>query len=80
MALRGFSSFEARFRAQMAKSASKNVMVAIQLKDGLTKEEKEEYRVTFEKFDDDCSGNIDSKELGNLVRVLGYWVTLLNHY
>ena len=71
MALRGFSSFEARFRAQMARSTPKNMMVAIQLKKGVTEEEVEEYRDTFDIFDNDSSGTIDTKELGNLVRVLG---------
>ena len=55
----------------MAKSAPSQVLVAKQVKDGLTKEEEEEYRVTFKKFDTDSGGTIDAKELGKLVRVLG---------
>ena len=55
----------------MARSTPRNMMVAIQLKKGLTEEEVEEYRDTFDIFDNDCSGTIDTKELGNLVRVLG---------
>ena len=73
MALRGFSSFEAKFRAKMAKATPADVRVAKQVKDGLTKDEVDEYRETFRKFDNDKGGTIDSKELGNLVRVLG-WV------
>ena len=69
--MRGFSSFEARFREQMAKSAPQNMMLAIHMKEGLTEEEIEEYRETYEKFDGDGSGTIDTKELGNLVRGLG---------
>ena len=55
----------------MAKSAPQNMMLAIQMKEGLTEEETEEYKETFDKFDDDYSGTIDTKELGNLVRGLG---------
>ena len=72
MALRGISSFEAKFRAKMAKTAPKDVMVNKQVKEGLTKEEEEEYKETFQKFDSDRGGTIDSKELGKLVRVLGF--------
>ena len=71
MPLRGFSSFEAKFRAKMAKAAPADVIVAKQVKDGLTKEEIEEYKETFDKFDSDKGGTIDAKELGKLVRVLG---------
>ena len=66
MSLRGFSNFEAKFRAKMAKAAPADVLVARQMKEVL------EYRETFKKFDSDNGGSIDSKELGNLVRVLGY--------
>lgn len=38
---------------------------------GLTEEEKEQYRITFNKFDTDKGGSIDSEELGTLIRVLG---------
>ena len=72
MSLRGFSNFEAKFRAKMAKAAPADVLVARQMKDGLTNDEVEEYRETFKKFDSDNGGSIDSKELGKLVRVLGY--------
>ena len=71
MALRGFSGFEAKFRAKMAKTALPDVLVARQMKNGLTKEEEEEYREVFKRFDTDCGGSIDSKELGKLVRMLG---------
>ena len=72
MSLRGFSSFEARFRAKMALAAPTDVLVAKQIKDGLTKEEIEDYRETFKKFDADNNGTIDSKELGKLIRILGF--------
>ena len=72
MSLRGFSSFEARFRAKMAMAAPTDVLVAKQIKDGLTKEEIEDYRETFKKFDADNNGTIDSKELGKLIRILGF--------
>ena len=71
MSLRGFSSFEAKFRSQMAKAVPKEVMIANQVKEGLTKEEIGEYQETFKKFDMDHGGTIDTNELGNLVRVLG---------
>ena len=64
--------FEAKFRAKMAKAAPADVLVAKQMKDGLTNDEVEEYRETFKKFDSDNGGSIDSKELGKLVRVLGF--------
>ena len=72
MALRGFSTFEAKFRAKIAKAAPVEVLVARQVVDGLTAEEVQEYKDTFKKFDTDNGGSIDSKELGNLVRVLGF--------
>ena len=72
MSLRGFSSFEARFRAKMASAAPTDVLVAKQIKDGLTKQEIEDYRETFKKFDADNNGTIDSKELGKLIRILGF--------
>ena len=72
MSLRGFSSFEARFRAKMALAAPTDVVVAKQIKDGLTTEEIEDYRETFKKFDADNNGTIDSKELGKLIRILGF--------
>ena len=56
----------------MAKAAPADVLVARQMKDGLTTDEVEEYRETFKKFDSDNGGSIDSKELGKLVRVLGF--------
>ena len=71
MSLRGFSSFEAKFRAKLAKAAPKDVLVAKQVKDGLTKEEVEEYMETFKKFDTYHGGTIDTDELGKLVSILG---------
>ena len=71
MSLRGFSAFEAKFRAKMAKSAPADVLVAKQMKEGLSQGEIDEYRETFNKFDTDKGGTIDTKELGKLVRVLG---------
>ena len=56
----------------MAKAAPVEVLVARQVVDGLTAEEVQEYKDTFKKFDTDNGGSIDSKELGNLVRVLGF--------
>ena len=38
MALRGFSAFEARFRAKMAQSAPTDVLVKRRIKEGLTEE------------------------------------------
>ena len=72
MALRGFSTFEAKFRAKIVKAAPVEVLVARQVVDGLTAEEVQEYKDTFKKFDTKNGGSIDSKELGNLVRVLGF--------
>ena len=72
MSLRGFSGFEAKFRAKMAKAAPPEVLVARKMKNGITKEEEEEYMEMFKKFDTDSGGSIDSTELGTLVRGLGY--------
>ena len=71
MAMRGFSSFEARFRAKMAKATPAEVLMKKKQKEGLTKQEIEDYKVTFDKFDADGGGTIDSQELGKLIRVLG---------
>ena len=71
MAMRGFSSFEARFRAKMAKATPTEVLVKKKAKEGLTKQEIEDYKATFDKFDADGGGTIDSQELGKLIRVLG---------
>ena len=69
--LRGFSGFEQMFRAKMAKSVATDVLVVKKVKDGHTEEELEAYRATFNKFDTDGGGAIDSEELGKLIRVLG---------
>ena len=71
MAMRGFSSFEARFRSKMAKATPTEVLVKKKVKEGLTKQEIEDYKETFDKFDADGGGTIDSQELGKLIRVLG---------
>ena len=71
MSLRGFSGFEGKLRAHMAKAALPDILVASQMKNGLTNEEEDEYLDVFKKFDTDCGGSIDSKELGKLVRMLG---------
>ena len=71
MAMRGFSNFEARFRAKMAKATPGEVLVKKKVKDGLTAQEIADYRETFDKFDADGGGTIDSQELGRLIRVLG---------
>ncbi|XP_023337344.1 calmodulin isoform X1 [Eurytemora carolleeae] len=71
MALRGFSSFEAMFRQQMAKTTPIDVLKTRKEKEGLTSEEIKQYKSTFKRFDVDNGGSIDSEELGNLVRVLG---------
>lgn len=47
MSLRGFSAFEARFRAKMAQSAPTDVLVKKRIKDGLTQKEIDDYRITF---------------------------------
>ena len=69
--LRGFSNFEQMFRAKMAVATPKEVMVVKKVKDGNTEEEIASYKATFDQFDVDGGGAIDSKELGRLIRVLG---------
>ena len=71
MSLRGFSAFEARFRAKMAQSTPTKVWENKKIRDGLTEKEIEEYKVTFQKFDTDGSNTIDTQELGRMIRVLG---------
>ena len=71
MSLRGFSAFEASFRAKMAQSASTRVWENRKMKAVLTEREREEYRQTFKKFDTDGSNTIDTQELGQMIRVLG---------
>ena len=80
MSLRGFSSFEAKFRAKMAKAAPTDVMVAKQVKDGLTNDEVDEYQATFKKFDVDDNGTIDTKEFGKLIRILGFENIFVSSY
>ena len=69
--MRGFSAFEARFRMKMATVAPKEVSIQKKIKEGLTEKELEDYRQTFNRFDADGGGTIDSDELGTLIRVLG---------
>ena len=71
MSLRGFSGFEAMFRAKMAKAAPTDLQVIKKVKEGHTDEEIAAYKATFRKFDTDGGGAIDSEELGKLIRVLG---------
>ena len=71
MALRGFSGFEQMFRAKIAKAAPTSVIVVRKVREGLTDEEREAYRTTFNKFDTDGGGAMDSAELGKLIRILG---------
>ena len=47
MSLRGFSAFEARFRAKMAKSTPTDVLIKKKVKEGLSEKERADYRVTF---------------------------------
>ena len=47
MSLRGFSAFEARFRAKMAKSTPTDVLIKKKVKEGLSDKEKADYKVTF---------------------------------
>ena len=54
MSLRGFSAFEARFRAKMAQSAPTDVLVKKRIKDGLTKKEIDDYRETFRFYENIC--------------------------
>merc|ERR1712107_469240 len=46
-------------------------MMKKKMKEGLSKEEINEYRETFNRFDADGNGSIDAEELGKLIRVLG---------
>ena len=46
-------------------------MVAKKVKDGHSEADVAAYKATFEKFDIDGGGMIDSAELGKLIRVLG---------
>ena len=59
------------FRAKMAKAAPTDVLVIKKVREGHTDEEIAAYRATFNRFDTDGGGAIDSEELGKLVRVLG---------
>ena len=59
------------FRAKIARAAPTGVIVVKKVKDGLTEEEKKAYLETFQKFDTDGGGAMDSSELGKLIRILG---------
>ena len=69
--MRGFSGFEQMFRAKIARAAPTSVIVVKKVRDGLTDEEREAYMATFNKFDTDGGGSMDSAELGKLIRILG---------
>ena len=56
---------------KMATVAPKEVSIQKKIKEGLTEKELEDYRQTFNRFDADGGGTIDSDELGTLIRVLG---------
>ncbi|XP_023337345.1 neo-calmodulin isoform X2 [Eurytemora carolleeae] len=76
MALRGFSSFEAMFRQQMAKTTPIDVLKTRKEKEGLTSEEIKQYKSTFKRLnpteeevrrltveiDEDGSGEIEFNE------------------
>ena len=65
--MRGFSGFEQMFRAKIARAAPTSVIVVKKVRDGLTDEEREAYMTTFNKFDTDGGGAMDSAELGKLI-------------